>query len=153
MPLAMTEQMRTELDELGYTVLESFIAGAELHRIQSAAQAFAAEGSRRAQDGGVAEIALEMMDYEPLLPYLVDAMGWNIHMRDGLETCRAPASGEPGDTTKLGSAWHIDQQEEFRGLTTDGSVPLMELKISYYLSDARREGHACTVGPKPDPKL
>ena len=47
----------------------------------------------------------------------------------------------------------IDQQEEFRGLTTDGSVPLMELKISYYLSDARREGHACTVGPKPDPKL
>ena len=88
MPLAMTEQMRTELDELGYTVLESFIAGAELQRIQSAAQAFAAEGSRRDQDGGVAEIALEMMDYEPLLPYLVDAMGWNIHMRDGLETCR-----------------------------------------------------------------
>jgi hypothetical protein len=107
MPLAMTERMRRELDELGYTVLESFIAGAELQRLRSAAQEFAAAGSRRETDGGVAEIALEMMDYEPLLPYLVDAMGWNIHMRDGLETCRAPASGEPADTTKLASAWHV----------------------------------------------
>ena len=103
----MTERMRRELDELGYTVLESFIAGAELQRLRSAAQEFAAAGSRRETDGGVAEIALEMMDYKPLLPYLVDAMGWNIHMRDGLETCRAPASGEPADTTKLASAWHV----------------------------------------------
>ena len=35
-------------------------------------------------------------------------------------------------------------QEEFRGVTHDGRVPLMELKASYYLSDASEEGHACT---------
>jgi hypothetical protein len=48
------------------------------------------------------------------------------------------------DFGRLQTGWHIDQQEEFRGLTHDGRVPLMELKVSYYLSNADEEGHACT---------
>lgn len=135
----LTDPMRRELDELGFTVLEGLLSGAELERVATATRAVAEHG-----DGGrVAPIALEMMAYEPVMPYLVDAMGWNIHMRDGLFACYPPSS-EPVDFGRLSTGWHIDQQEEFRGVTHDGRVPLMELKISYYLSDASAEGHAAT---------
>lgn len=140
--LELDERMRAELDEDGFTVLESFIQGAELERIRAAVLDLAQHG-----DGGVVSpIALEMMSYEPLLPYLVAVMGWNVHMRDGLMTSIAPPQeGRAVDADKLGTAWHIDQEEEFQGVTHDGTVPLMELKISYYLSDATEEGHACTM--------
>ena len=114
-PLAMTERMRRELDECGFTVLESFIQGAELARIATAARGLAEHG-----DGGeVHPIALEMMDYEPVLPLLVDAMGWNIHMRDGLMTAIRPRlehqrQQSEVDPSKLGTTWHIDQEEEFQ---------------------------------------
>ena len=101
----LSDQMRRELAEQGFTVLERFIQGAELERIASAVQRLAKYG-----DGGrVCPVALEMMVYEPMLPYLVDAMGWNIHMRDGLITCRPPDEG-PIDFGKLATGWHIDQQ-------------------------------------------
>jgi ectoine hydroxylase-related dioxygenase (phytanoyl-CoA dioxygenase family) len=142
--LEMDERMRAELDEDGFTVLESFIVGDELERIRAAVLDVAKHG-----DGGaVSEIALEMMSYEPLLPYLVSAMGWNIHMRDGLMTSIAPQqpNQQPSDAaSRLGTNWHIDQEEEFKGVTHDGTVPLMELKISYYLSDATEDGHASTL--------
>ena len=160
--MALTETMRRELDENGFTVLESFLQGAELERISSAMQSFAEDPqgtttnefkalpSGAEATPGVDSIALEMMDYAPLLPYLVDAVGWNIAMRDGLQVSIPPAvaGGVSGDETgvpTLGTAWHIDQQEEFQGITHDGTIPLMEIKISYYLSDATREGHACTL--------
>jgi hypothetical protein len=83
--------MRRELDELGFTVLEGLLSGTELGRVATATWAVAEHG-----DGGrVAPIALEMMAYEPVMPYLVDAMGWNIHMRDGLFACYPPSSS-PG---------------------------------------------------------
>ena len=124
----LTERMRQELDELGFTVLEGLLTGAELERVATAVREVAEHG-----DGGkVAPIAVEMMAYEPAMPYLVDAMGWNIHMRDGLFACYKPNSN-PVDFGRLSTGWHIDQQEEFRGVTHDGRVPLMELKISYLL--------------------
>lgn len=139
--LEMDERMRAELDEDGFTVLESFIQGEELERIRAAVLDVAKHG-----DGGlVSPIALEMMSYEPMLPYLVTAMGWNVHMRDGLMTSIAPAQEVHVDAGKLGTNWHVDQEEEFQGVTHDGTVPLMELKISYYLSDATEEDHACTM--------
>ena len=56
----------------------------------------------------------------------------NIHMRDGLMTAIRPrAEGQPVDPSKLGTTWHIDQEEEFKGVTHDGTIPLMELKVSY----------------------
>ncbi len=140
--LEMDERMRAELDEDGFTVLESFIEGEELERIRAAVLDVAKHG-----DGGVVSpIALEMMSYEPVLPYLVSVMGWNVHMRDGLMTSIAPAQeSRHVDAGKLGTNWHIDQEEEFQGVTHDGTVPLMELKVSYYLSDATEKDHACTM--------
>jgi ectoine hydroxylase-related dioxygenase (phytanoyl-CoA dioxygenase family) len=137
--VGLTQAMRRELDEVGFTVLEGLLRGPELLRVASAVRAVAEHG-----DGGaVAPIALEMMAYEPVLPYLVDAMGWNIHMRDGLFACYPPES-KPVDFGRLRTGWHMDQQEEFRGVTHDGRVPLMELKVSYFLSDASADGHAAT---------
>ena len=139
--LEMDERMRAELDEDGFTVLESFIEGEELERIRAAVLDVAKHG-----DGGVVSpIALEMMSYEPVLPYLVSVMGWNVHMRDGLMTSIAPAQeSRHVDAGKLGTNWHIDQEEEFQGVTHDGTVPLME---RYRLdSDAHPAAeHNCTT--------
>ena len=109
--LKMDERLRAELDEDGFTVLESFIQGEELERIRAAVLDVAKHG-----DGGlVSPIALEMMSYEPVLPYLVAAMGWNIHMRDGLMTNIAPVQEVHVDAGKLCTNWHVDQEEEFQG--------------------------------------
>ena len=176
MPLAMTDTQRRELDELGYTVLESFLSGPTLERVAAAVQAdtereFAAptswrtwEGKKADQEETVSPIALEMLDYEPVLRYVVDAMGWNIVMRDGLFACYPPAEAadaagermgwmdkpesrppEDGDGAKLGVGWHMDQEAEFRGITHDGTNPNIELKASFFLSDHTEEGHAATV--------
>ena len=40
---------------------------------------------------------------------------------------------------------YVDQEEEFNGVTQDGMLPLVELKVSYYLSDHTEDGHACTL--------
>ena len=36
---------------------------------------------------------LELLDHPRVLPYVVDAMGWNIHARDCLFTAQPPRSG------------------------------------------------------------
>ena len=104
--MGLTETMRRELDELGFTVLEGLLRGPELQRVAASVRAVAEHGD----SGVVAPIALEMMAHEPVTPYLVDAMGYNIHMRDGLFACYPPNTN-PVDFGRLGTGWHIDQQE------------------------------------------
>ena len=40
---------------------------------------------------GIDEVFLNLMGHERILPYVVDSLGWNIHMRDALFT---PQVGE-----------------------------------------------------------
>ena len=102
MALALTELQRERLNNDGFVVLESFITGDELTRVTAAVQVrelccsarlrptqtpgltpclLAQDVAENGDGGVVSPIALEMMGYEPLLPYLVDAVGWNVHMR------------------------------------------------------------------------
>ena len=150
--LAMTAQQRHELDENGFVVLESFFQGEELAKLVRGVEALRQRNQQSAQTStdGVPIVAeadptcLELLDHPRVLPYVVDAMGWNIHARDCLFTAQPPRSGAatPG---QLALPWHHDQEEEFTGLTQDGTMPLVELKVSYYLSDHAEAGHACTL--------
>ena len=149
--LAMTAVQRRQLNEWGFVVLESFFQGEELDALLQGAgelEARLAAASAASTDGvpAVNEVdgmCLDLIDHPRILPYVVDAMGWNIHARDCLFTVKPPRAEAPGD--RLGLAWHFDQEEEFNGVTQDGMLPLVELKVSYYLSDHSEDGHACTL--------
>ena len=55
------------------------------------------------------------------------------------------AGAAAADPNKLSAAWHFDQEEELTGVTQDGLLPLVDYKVSYYLSDHTEPGHACTL--------
>ena len=135
--LVVTEAQRRELDDNGFTVLESFFSGDELSELVAAVAAVPV--APRTQ---VPQVFLDLADHPRILPYVVDLLGWNVQIRDCLFSPVPPRAGTPD---RLASAWHFDQEEELNGITGDGVLPLIDLKFSYYLSDHTEPGHACTL--------
>ena len=88
---------------------------------------------------------MELIDHPKILPLIVDACGWNVHMRDCIFSAAPPRGEDSPGPTALAAAWHFDQEEEYQGLTANGEMPLVDFKVSYYLSDHTRPGHSCTV--------
>ena len=66
-------------------------------------------------------------------------------MRDCIFSAAPPRGEDSPGPTALAAAWHFDQEEEYQGLTANGEMPLVDFKVSYYLSDHTRPGHSCTV--------
>ena len=140
--LAMTEDQRVQLDRLGFVVLERFIVGEELERVLAGVGAFIARLQDESGLGPEAAVGrrgcacadptcLELMSYDRMLPYIVDAIGWNVQLRDAILSTAAPPGGSgtaspaaAGGGT-LSAAWHFDQEEEFEGITTDTTLPLL----------------------------
>jgi hypothetical protein len=141
--LALSERQREEMRVQGFTVMESFFQGAELEAIVSALEA-SIEAKQSGVVDEVAEIFLELVDHPRILPYVVDMLGTNIQLRDALFG-PVPSQADRSTPDRLRSGWHFDQEEEFAGLTVDGVMPLVDLKVSYYLSDHTEPGHACTL--------
>jgi ectoine hydroxylase-related dioxygenase (phytanoyl-CoA dioxygenase family) len=144
MSLAMTPEQMRELDEQGFTVMESFIQGEEL----AALVAFADSQQSRAPTSTIPEsfeghLFMDLIDHPRILPYIVDAIGWNVHMRDCIFGPVAPRT-HAATPERLSAAWHFDQEEEYHGLTANGEMPLVDFKVSYYLSDHTEPGHSCT---------
>ena len=171
MPLAMTERQRRELDEWGFTVLPSFFEGPELQRLVREVKLWAEREQAPPRDprsldgrqpgGGVdtprvERIALEMLDHPRILPYVVDAIGYNIHARDCLLACMPPAAGAAAED-RLAAVFHTDQEEEFAGITHDGTIPLIDFKVSCaaHLTPALTLTHSPTPpgAPPPPPPL
>lgn len=94
-----------------FTVMESFFTGKELETlvrgveavafrnwgVESAEQADArklpptgqispAKAIYPGYTSGIDEVFLDLIDHDRILPYVVDSLGWNIHMRDALFT-------------------------------------------------------------------
>lgn len=124
------------------STLSLIVQGAELDALVTALEA-SIEAKQRGVDE-VAEIFLELVDHPRILPYVVDMLGTNIQLRDALFG-PVPPRADLSTPEKLRSAWHFDQEEEFAGVTVDGVMPLVDLKVSYYLSDHTEPGHACTL--------
>lgn len=154
MSIAMTAAQLRELKEVGFTVLESFFEGEELSSLLDCARRRrGATAPRPGTSGnlyvdGTASAQDEFMglvDHPRTLPYVVDALGWNIRVRDVLFAAVQPASEPVAPATGLGAAFHYDQEEELAGLTEGGEIPLVDFKCSVYLSDATLPGHSCTM--------
>lgn len=172
MSLAMTDRQRRDFDEQGFIVLEDFFAGAELQRLLDAIDDVA-ERIHRAKgqppDAPFAirnalahhEAFLDLVDHPRILPYVVDAIGWNVQIRTTHLDYRPPypKSLEPGELGRGKGAdaaagyknlvWHPDLCGSylFEAPSLDGHVPFMEIKVGYYLSDLTQHnsGALCLV--------
>ncbi len=172
MSLAMTEQQRRDFDEQGYIVLEDFFTGAELQRLLDAIDEVAERIHKAKGQPSNAPFAirnalahheafLDLVDHPRILPYVVDAIGWNIQIRTTHLDYRPPypkdlEAGELGRGKGADAAagyrnlvWHPDLCGSylFEAPSLDGHVPFMEIKVGYYLSDLTQHnsGALCLV--------
>ena len=150
--IAMTAKQRDELNEIGWTVLESVLTPEETKRLSDAWDEVA-DQLRRKQGLGpndsvgsrnglrLNDTILELIDHPKILPLVVDAIGWNIQNRDSTFGCQAPKPSD-SDPDVLSLGWHFDYEEEFAGTTIDGRMPLIDFKVGWYISDHTEPGHA-----------
>ena len=152
MTIAVTARQRDELNGRGFTILESLLTPPELSRVSAAVDDVAEQSrERRGQAPGESvglrnavsrhEAILDLMDHPRILPLVVDVMGWNIQNRDSVLDCKAPAA-EEADPGRLSLGWHSDYEEEFGGTTVDGTMPLLDFKVGWYISDHSEPGHS-----------
>jgi ectoine hydroxylase-related dioxygenase (phytanoyl-CoA dioxygenase family) len=170
--IALTEEQRRDFDEKGYIVVEDFFTPAELDRLLSAIDEV---GVTIRQEKGLGpndpwalrnalnkhEAFLDLIDHPRMLPLVVDTFGWNIQIRTTHLDYRPPYPKDlvPGE---LGSGkgadhkagyrnvvWHPDLAGPylFEGPSLDGRLPLMEIKVGYFLSDLTQHnsGALCVV--------
>src|SRR5262245_48249453 len=90
--LAMTDQQRRDFDERGFIVLENFFRPSEFERLLAAIDEVAArvrtvKGMQPHDPIAVRnalthhEAFLDLIDHPRMLPFVVDAIGWNIQIR------------------------------------------------------------------------
>lgn len=170
--LAMTDEQRRSFDERGFIAIENFFSESELDRLLTAIDEVAA---RIRAEKGLAEsdpfalrnaltqheAFLDLIDNPRILPLVVDAIGWNIQIRTTHLDYRPPYPEglEPGELGKGDGAdhaagyknlvWHPDLAGPylFEAPSNDGTLPFMEIKVGYYLSDLRssQSGAICLV--------
>ena len=93
MPIAMTERQRHELAVSGFTVLESFLGGDELASTVAAIDRLRDRDPRPGRGCcALDETCRSLMDHERALELVVDAIGWNIQMRDCIFVVAEPGS-------------------------------------------------------------
>lgn len=152
MSIVMTDAQKAELDERGFLVLENVLSTEEVERVSRSMDEVAervkrergldpADRSLGMRNGIVqSEAILDLIDHPLILSMVVDAYGWNIHNRDSTLNISPPMpAGAPKDVLSLG--WHFDYEEEFAGTTVDGTMPLIDFKVGWYISDHTEEGH------------
>ena len=152
MAIVMTERQKDDLNRKGFFIVENLLSAHEVAAVAAAMDQVAAEvraerglgpGDRVALRNGMIrhETLLDLMDHPAILELVVDAYGWNIHNRDSVTLCGPPQpAGSDPDVLSLG--WHFDYEEEFCGSTVDGTLPLLDFKVGWYISDHTEPGHS-----------
>jgi ectoine hydroxylase-related dioxygenase (phytanoyl-CoA dioxygenase family) len=161
MPLAMTAEQRQELNIIGFTVLPSVLQGRELNEVRSAMEEVVA--MTRSEHGVIANetvthrnalarhpAMLNLIDHPTVLPLVVDTMGVNLQNRDSIfvytPAYAAPAlASAAADDDDLQTGWHYDFSDMFAGATVDGTLPLLDLKATWYISDHSHPEHSTTL--------
>lgn len=146
-------------DNNGYLLLERFLSEDHVERLLAATHRAAAR-RRELQESGAPQtgfthirgdntrffyilgddpLFLEMLDWPPLMPYLVGLLNPipHHHASDAILEFGA---------TKRGMGWHIDGHDQgYRGLGRP--IPLLQLKVGYYLTDMTEpdQGNLCVI--------
>ena len=159
--LAMTPEQKHQFDEDGFFLLEDALSPDEVDALLQVTDDFynTYRRERNLADDAAFQlrncVALHplyrnMIDHPKLLPYVVDAMGFNIQIRTSHVDVRPPMSAEHGKV-ELGSRqgffpWHSDGPN-YGWPRVNGQIPFMEMKVGYYLTDlsAHNSGAICVV--------
>ena len=148
----MTVQQKEELNEKGFFVVEKVLSPEEVETISEAIDEVV-ERVRKERDlppdrafglrNGLVfhDAILDLIDQPDILALVVDAYGWNIHNRDSVLVMTLPQS-EGADPDRMALGWHFDYEEEFGGCTIDGTMPLLDFKVGWYISDHTEPGHS-----------
>ncbi len=152
MSIAITDRMREELNGSGFTVIENVLDAGACSRVEAGMDEVARrcrEARGASPDTSVSlrnavarhEAILDLVDHPDILPLVVDVMGWNIQNRDSVFDYKAPVS-TPEEAHRLSLGWHFDYEEEFAGTTVEGTMPLLDFKVGWYISDHTEAGHS-----------
>ncbi|MEM7537671.1 MAG: phytanoyl-CoA dioxygenase family protein [Chloroflexota bacterium] len=159
--LAMTPEQKQQFDEDGFILLEDALSADEVETLLNVTDEFDTHYRRERNLAADAAFQLRncvamhplyrgMIDHPKLLPYVVDAIGYNIQIRTSHVDIRPPMSPEHAKI-ELGSRqgffpWHSDGPN-FGWPRVNGQIPFMEVKIGYYLTDLseHNSGAICVV--------
>ena len=152
----LSDDDRRTFDNLGYLVLENFLTPDHIARLLAVLGRVIPQRRELARTGGAQTgftiatgehstrvfyildedpLFLELLDWPPILPYVTGLLNAKPHH------CASDAIVDFGaDFPDRKSGWHLDGHDAgFRNL--GWPIPLLQLKIGYYLTDMRAPGN------------
>ena len=104
MPLALTPQQAYELNDYGFTILPSFLQGAELSELQATLGSIPPGRGRHGLETAHGDAVRKLMTHERMLPYVCDVCGYNIQCLECLTFFADPMPDEQVAQNKLHAA-------------------------------------------------
>lgn len=148
MKQTLTEQERADFHEKGFLILENALSSVEIAELVAVANELYGRYEPEPATGRL-EIRnclaqhrslLNLVTHPKILPLVVDLLGPNIKIRSSHLDIRPPLARE-NVTNELGQErwgepeqWHIDGPL-YGYPSINGLVPMMEIKVGYYLTD------------------
>lgn len=161
MPLAISDEQQRQFDDDGFFLVENVLRLDEIDRLLAATDALDT-CYRKTQNIGPEQAFqvrnalahhdefFRLVDHPVTLPLVVDVIGVNIQIRTSHMDVRPPMPEEYGNQ-ELGVKgsffpWHSDGPN-FGYPITNGTMPFMEVKVGYYLTDLtdHNSGAICVV--------
>lgn len=144
----LTPEERAQFDQRGFMVLDDVLSSEELSELRTGVDAVYARYGGEPETGRLEvrnclaqeSAFLRLVDHPETLPIVVDVLGPNIKIRSTHLDVRPPlppgaASRELGrDRPGEPEDWHTDGPL-YGYPVVDGVVPLMEIKIGFFLTD------------------
>lgn len=159
--LKLTPQQARQFEEDGFFLVEDALGREEIDELLAVVDELDGRYRRERSLGphepfqmrntvAVHPVFKRMMDHPAMLPLVVDLMGFNIQLRTSHMDVRPPQLAGVAEKA-LGSPesffpWHADQPD-YGWPLVNGTIPFMEMKIGYYLTDLSRHnsGAICVV--------
>jgi len=142
----LTPEQRSGFERDGYLVVDDALDPGHVSRLSDAVdRTWAAHRDGPAAAGadplhllafvGRDPLFLELLDHEPILPLVVDLLGWNVFMHHCHLDVHPPMTGPPPQKWM----WHQDGGIQNHDLETHPR-PRMSVKVAYFLTDVSEPG-------------
>ncbi|MGW5364629.1 phytanoyl-CoA dioxygenase family protein [Actinopolymorpha pittospori] len=142
----LTDEERKTFEETGILQIENAISPQQLADLTAATDALherqLAAGKAKPDVAmfypnfiPVDQVFADMVDYERVLPKVLDILGWNIYLYHGHLIVTPPSGLEKTDKT---FGWHQDSGRVNRDM--ESPRPRLSIKVAYFLSDTSEEG-------------
>lgn len=156
----LTEEERAYFDEKGFLIVKNALSSREVVALRMVVDELYERFGGEPETGRLEirncllqhPLLLELVERPNLLPLVVNLLGANIKIRSSHLDMRPPLK-KGSVTNELGrerwgepEQWHIDGPL-YGYPSVNGIVPMMEVKIGYYLTDVTRpdSGGLCVV--------